>query len=134
MNSRRVGVLIPYAESDSEGQAHIAAFLEGLQQHGWTEGRNIRIEYRWAPDEELVHQFAKELVALQPDLIFTQNTPTTASILQQTRTIPIVFVGVSDPIGSGFVASFPPAVLSRWRHAMRYPRCTGGASSSRSAA
>ena len=105
---RRIGVLMGFAESDREGQAFVAAFREGLQKLGWAEGRNIRIDYRWtALDKELIQQFAKELVALQPDLILTQSTPATAELLQQTRTIPIVFGLVADPIGSGFVASFP---------------------------
>src|SRR5260221_9601543 len=105
---RRIGVLMGYAESDREGQANVAAFQGGLQKLGWTEGRNIRIDARWAAaDADLMQRFAKELVALQPDLIVTQNTPTTALMLQQTRTIPIIFANVSDPVGSGFVAGLP---------------------------
>jgi putative tryptophan/tyrosine transport system substrate-binding protein len=105
---RRIGVLMGFAESDREGQAFVAAFREGLQKLGWVEGRNIRIEYRWtALDRELIQRFVKELVAQQPDLILTQSTPATAELMQQTRTIPIVFALVADPIGSGFVASFP---------------------------
>ena len=105
---RRIGVLMGFTESDREGQAFVAAFKEGLQKLGWAEGRNIRIDYRWtALDKELMQRFAKELVALQPDLILTQSTPATAVLLQQTRTIPIVFGLLADPIGSGFVASFP---------------------------
>ena len=106
---RRIGVLMGYAESDSEAQALIAAFREGLQKLGWTEGRNTRIDTRWATpaDAESMRRFAKELVALQPDLILSSTTPTTAALLQQTRTIPIVFAIVADPVGSGFVASFP---------------------------
>src|SRR5512132_436654 len=105
---RRIGVLMGFAESDREGQALVAAFREGLQKLGWAEGRNIRIDYRWtALDMELMQRFAKELVALHPDLILTQSTPATAVLLQQTRTIPIVFGLLADPIGSGFVASFP---------------------------
>jgi putative ABC transport system substrate-binding protein len=106
---RRIGVLMGYAESDREGQAFVAAFREGLQKLGWAEGRNIRIDTRWAEpsDAESRQRFAKELVALQPDLILSPTTPTTAALLQQTRTIPIVFTSVSDPVGSGFVASFP---------------------------
>jgi len=105
---RRIGVLMGYAESDREGQANFSAFQGGLQKLGWTEGRNIRIDARWASaDADLVQRFAKELVALQPDLIVTQNTPITAAILQQTRTIPIIFANVSDPVGSGFVAGLP---------------------------
>ena len=105
---RRIGVLMGYAESDLEAQAHIAAFREELQKLGWTEGRNTQIDTRWAaPDDaESMRRFAKELVALQPDLILSNTTPTTTALLQQTRTIPIVFAIVADPIGSGFVASF----------------------------
>jgi putative tryptophan/tyrosine transport system substrate-binding protein len=106
---RRIGVLMAFAESDREGQALVAAFREGLQKLGWAEGRNIRIDYRWATpgDAESRQRFAKELVALQPDLILSHSTPNTATLLQQTRTIPIVFAQVADPVGSGFVASFP---------------------------
>jgi ABC-type uncharacterized transport system substrate-binding protein len=106
---RRIGVLMGYAESDSEGQAFVAAFREGLQKLGWPEGRNIRIDFRWATptDAESRQRFAQELVALQPDLILSQSTPTTAALLQQTRTIPIIFALAVDPVGSGFVASFP---------------------------
>jgi putative tryptophan/tyrosine transport system substrate-binding protein len=125
---RRIGVLMGFAESDREGQAFVAAFREGLQKLGWAEGRNIRIDYRWTGlDTELVQRFAKELVALQPDLILTQSTPATAELLRQSRIIPIVFALVADPIGSGFVASFPqpggnvtgfvtiePTMASKW--------------------
>jgi putative ABC transport system substrate-binding protein len=104
---RRIGVLMSASENDSEYQAYLAAFEEGLQKLGWSEGRSIRIDHRWAPDVELMQRYAKELVALEPDLILSQNTPTTASMLQQTRTIPIIFTNVSDPVGSGFVASLP---------------------------
>jgi len=103
---RRIGVLMGYAVNDREGQANFAAFQGGLQTLGWTDGRNIRIDARWAAaDTNLMQRFAKELVALQPDLILTQNTPITALMLQQTHTIPIIFANVSDPVGSGFVAS-----------------------------
>ena len=106
---RRIGVLMGFPESDSRAQAYIAAFRDGLQKLGWTEGRNTRIDTRWAtPDDaDSMQRFAKELVALRPDLILTQNTPTTAAMLQQTRTIPIIFANVSDPVGSGFVAGLP---------------------------
>ena len=106
---RRIGVLMAFAESDREGQVEVAAFREGLQKLGWAEGRNIRIDTRWAMprDAESRQRFAKELVALQPDLILSHGTPTTVALLQQTRTIAIIFVNVSDPVGSGFVASFP---------------------------
>jgi putative tryptophan/tyrosine transport system substrate-binding protein len=105
---RRIGVLMPLAADDPMGQARIAALREGLEKLGWTEGRNIRIDTRWTAtsDVESMQRFAKELVALQPGLIVTQSTPITATLLQETRTIPIVFALVADPIGSGFVASF----------------------------
>jgi hypothetical protein len=105
---RRIGVLMAASENDPERQAFVAAFREQLQKLGWTDGRNVRFDIRWAAtDAALLQRFAKELVALQPDLILSHNTPTTAGLLQQTRTIPIIFAAVSDPIGSGFVASFP---------------------------
>jgi putative tryptophan/tyrosine transport system substrate-binding protein len=106
---RRIGVLMPLASDDPVGQARIAALGEGLEKLGWTEGRNIRIDTRWTTtgDVESMQRFAKELVALQPDLIFTQSTPATAAVLQLTRTIPIIFAVVADPVGSGFVASLP---------------------------
>jgi putative ABC transport system substrate-binding protein len=106
---RRIGVLMGFAENDSQAQAMIAAFREGLQKLGWTEARNTQIDTRWTTpaDAESRQRFAKELVALQPDVILSHTTPTTAALLQQTRTIPIIFATVSDPVGSGFVASFP---------------------------
>jgi putative ABC transport system substrate-binding protein len=105
---RRVGVLMSASETDPEYRAYVAAFREGLQKLGWTEGRNIRIDTRWAAtDVESLQRFAKELVALQPDLILTQGTPTTAALLQQTRTIPIIFANVVDPVGTGFVVGLP---------------------------
>jgi putative ABC transport system substrate-binding protein len=104
---RRIGVLMGYPENDLEGPVFFAAFREGLQKLGWKEGRNIRLDTRWASpgDAEARQRFAKELVALQPDLIVSAVTPTTAALLQHTRTIPIVFATVADPVGSGFVAS-----------------------------
>src|SRR5262249_14768349 len=103
---RRNGVLMGY-ESGS-GQPLIAAFLDGLQKLGWTEGRNARIDIRWATptDAESIRRFAMELVALQPDLIVSSTTRSTAALLEQTRTIPIIFPALSDPLGMGFVASF----------------------------
>jgi putative tryptophan/tyrosine transport system substrate-binding protein len=105
---RRIGVLMGYAESDSDAQSWYAALREGLQKLGWTAGRNTQIDTRWAPpdDAESMRRFAKELVALQPDLLLSSTTPTTSALLQQTHTIPIVFAIVADPIGSGFVANF----------------------------
>jgi putative tryptophan/tyrosine transport system substrate-binding protein len=103
---RRIGVLMGYADNDSEAQTWVAAFREGLQRLGWAEGRNIGIDTRWARSEvDAMQRLAQELVALQPDLILSQITPTTAALLQQTRTIPIIFAMVADPVGSGFVKS-----------------------------
>jgi putative tryptophan/tyrosine transport system substrate-binding protein len=106
LDRRRIGILMGWAESDSEAQSWLAALREELQKLGWTEGRNIEMEIRWAAgDVESMKRFAKELVALQPDLIVTGSTPATAAMLQQTRTIPVIFVLVGDPVGSGFVTS-----------------------------
>jgi putative tryptophan/tyrosine transport system substrate-binding protein len=103
----RIGVLMSVPKSDPGAQDWLNVFGEGLQQLGWTAGRNVQLDYRWAPpfDAETRQRVGKELVALQPDLILTQNTVSTASILQETRSIPIIFANVVDPIGSGFVAS-----------------------------
>jgi putative ABC transport system substrate-binding protein len=103
---RRIGVLIPYAADDPEGQARIAAFLQGLQQLGWTEGRNVRIDYRWsAGDADRARRYAAELVALAPDVILASGTSTVGPLLQATRTVPIVFPVIGDPVGAGFVDS-----------------------------
>jgi putative tryptophan/tyrosine transport system substrate-binding protein len=103
---RRVGVLTGFANTDRDAQSWLAVFREELRKLGWTEGRNIEMEIRSAgADVESMKRFAKELVALQPDLIVTSSTPATAAMLQQTHTIPVIFVLVGDPIGSGFVTS-----------------------------
>ena len=104
---RRIGVLMGWPESDPEAPSLLASFVQELQKLGWVEGRNLRTDTRWwiPADPESTHRFAKELVALQPDLILSQTTPTTAALLQETRTIPIVFALPADPVGSGFVAS-----------------------------
>ena len=104
---RRIGVLMAHTENDAEFHAYLGAFREGLRQLGWTEGRNIQIFSRWGAldDREERRRSSKELIALQPDVILTQNTPTTGSMLQETRTVPVVFVVVTDPVGSGYVKS-----------------------------
>ena len=103
---RRVGVLMPSATEDSEAKARVAAFLQGLQELGWTDGRNIRIEYRWGSgDARRVPKYAEELVALAPDVILAQGSSTAGPLLQATRAIPIVFVIVPDPVSAGFVDS-----------------------------
>ena len=102
---RRIAVLTSSGPSDQEGQSSVAAFQEELRKFGWIE-RNSKIDIRWtAADVGSMERFAKELVALRPDLILTSSTAATAAMLQQTRTIPIVFVLVADPVGNGFVAS-----------------------------
>ena len=96
-----------HAEDDAEFKAFVAAFRDGLEKLGWSEGLNIHIDFRWGALDDAAgrERSAKELLALQPEVILTQNTPPTGSMLQQTRTIPVVFVIVADPVGSGFVES-----------------------------
>jgi putative tryptophan/tyrosine transport system substrate-binding protein len=101
---RRIGVLMTLPESSREGQAWIAAFKDGLQKVGWSD-RNIRLDARWGTVDAELQRFAREVIATQPDLILAQNTPTTRGLLDQTRTIPIIFANVADPVGSGLVAS-----------------------------
>jgi putative ABC transport system substrate-binding protein len=103
---RRIGVLMNLAADDAEGQARLAAFLRGLQQLGWIEGRNAHLDIRWgAGDAERFRRYAAELVALAPDLILAASGSTMPPLLHATRTVPIVFVQVADPVGNGFVAS-----------------------------
>jgi putative ABC transport system substrate-binding protein len=105
---RRIGVLYGGGTADTQGQSGIAAFEKAIRELGWTPGRNIAIEYRWADgDSDRMRTLAKELLALPLDLIVGHTTPVVAAIQNESRTIPIVFVVVSDPIGSGFVASLP---------------------------
>jgi putative tryptophan/tyrosine transport system substrate-binding protein len=101
---RRIGVLMAYAESDSTAQSWLAAFRAALAKLGWTEGSNLRIELRWsAADADRMRTLAKELVDLRPNAIFGVTTPAIGALARETRTIPIVFAGVSDPIGAGYV-------------------------------
>jgi putative ABC transport system substrate-binding protein len=103
---RLIGVLMGWPESDARARSYLAAFRGALAKLGWTEGSNIRIELRWsAADPDRMRTFAKELVDLRPDAIFGQTTPAINALARETRTIPIVFVLVSDPIGSGFTTS-----------------------------
>ena len=105
---RRIGILLSLAESDPEGKAQLAGFMERLAELGWIDGRNLQAEVRWGRgDVDRIRSFAKELVALRPDVIVAHGTPVTAAFHQETRTIPIVFVTVSDPVGDGFVAGLP---------------------------
>jgi putative ABC transport system substrate-binding protein len=102
--TRRVGVLMNLASDDAEGQARLAAFHQGLQQLGWTVGRNVQIDYRWgAGDADRIRKFAAELIAVAPDVILSTGSPSVAAFQQATRTVPIVFVTVVDPVSSGFV-------------------------------
>ena len=101
---RRIGVIMSLAAEDRETQARHAAFLQGLQQLGWIEGRNARIEFRGATDADHIRQYAAELVALAP-VILSSGTAVAGPLLQATRTVPIVFVQVADPVGAGFVES-----------------------------
>jgi ABC-type uncharacterized transport system substrate-binding protein len=103
---RRIGVLTADTEDDPQTKARLAAFRQGLERLGWSEGRNVRIDYRFAADHPDRYQpLAKELVSLQPDVLFAYTTPISVTFQQESRSIPIVFAGVSDPIGSGLVAS-----------------------------
>jgi putative tryptophan/tyrosine transport system substrate-binding protein len=103
---RRIGVLQPLAADDPESPARVTAFAQGLQQFGWTDGRNVRIDYRWAAgDADRYRRYAAELVALAPDVILASSSPAMMSLQQLTRTMPIVFVNVVDPVGAGFVES-----------------------------
>src|SRR5262249_26351456 len=102
----RVGVLMPFAEDDSDAQANIAAFQQMLQMLGWTDSRNVRIDYRWGGGKpERIAADARELVALKPDVILASSPLVLQPLLQETRSIPIVFTQVTDPVGAGFVAS-----------------------------
>jgi putative tryptophan/tyrosine transport system substrate-binding protein len=100
---RLIGVLMS-VEENAEGKTELSAFTQGLAESGWTDGRNLRMEVRWGGgDVDRTRTFAKELVALQPDVILAQGTPGTAALQRETRTIPVVFVVVADPVGPGFV-------------------------------
>ncbi len=103
---RRIGVLLPAAADDPEFQARVGAFLQGLAQLGWTIGRNVRIDTRWATANAAdIRRHAAELAALAPDVILAHGGSTVGPLLQATRTVPIVFPVVADPVGAGFVDS-----------------------------
>ena len=124
---RRIGVLVGLGENDGHIQARLAALRQGLERRGWSEGRNIRIDTRYAPAGAQAQALAKELVALQPDVILAHTVTVAAALQRETRTIPIVMVSVGDPVGSGFIASlarpggnltglmtFEPGVAGKW--------------------
>jgi putative tryptophan/tyrosine transport system substrate-binding protein len=103
---RRIGVLMSFAEDDADTKARLAGFRHELESLGWSEERNLRIDYRFAPAGVQASQFAQELLALQPDVILATSTPVITALQRETRTVPIVFAGITaDPVSSGFVAS-----------------------------
>jgi ABC-type uncharacterized transport system substrate-binding protein len=103
---RRIGVLIGLAQNDAQGQATLAALLQALQQSGWIDGRNVRIDYRWgAGNADDARKYAAELVSLAPDVMVATGGASVGALLQATKTIPVVFANVPDPVGSGFVES-----------------------------
>jgi putative ABC transport system substrate-binding protein len=103
---RRLGVLVPSSPDDQEVKKELAAFTRQMQSLGWTEGVNLRVDYRWSGgDSQKMQAYAKELVDARPDIIFVRSTPATAALFKNTRSIPIVFAVVSDPVGEGFVTS-----------------------------
>jgi putative ABC transport system substrate-binding protein len=103
---RRIGVLLAITADDPESKARVAAFAQGLQQLGWTVGQNVRVDYRWAgANVDNMRKYAAELVALAPDVILAHSSAAVAPLLQATRTVPIVFTVVADPVGAGYVDS-----------------------------
>ena len=94
----------PFSD-DAEGRGRVAAFQQALQQLGWADGRDVRIDYRWASDAVRFHRYAEELLALAPDVILASASPSVQALQRATRTVPIVFVQVTDPVGAGFVQS-----------------------------
>jgi putative ABC transport system substrate-binding protein len=123
---RRIGIMMNLAADDSEGQARVAAFLQGLQETGWVVGRNAQIDIRWGMgDPERIRKNVTELVALRPDAIFATTFPTVAALQQATRTVPIVFAGLFDPVGAGF-ASFEYSLSVKWLELLKQvaPRVT----------
>src|SRR6516225_7954846 len=103
---RRIGVLMPQTADDQEAQTRVGAFVQALSQLGWTIGHNVRIDYRWGTTYlDRGRRYAEELVALAPDVILSSASASTVAAIEATRTVPIVFVGVVDPVGAGYVNS-----------------------------
>ena len=103
---RRIGVLMALPANDAEGQARVAAFLQGLQELGWSVGRNVIVDFRWSAGNSAdARKYAAELVALGPDVILAYSSSAVASLQQVTSTVPIVFSVVADPVGAGYVES-----------------------------
>jgi putative ABC transport system substrate-binding protein len=124
---RTIGVLTPVAETDAEAQVRFLALREELRRLGWTDGRNLSISARWADDPDRIRTYARELVDLAPDVILVSSNPGLAALRQETRTVPIVFLTVADPVGSGFVetlahpggnitglTNFEPSIGGKW--------------------
>jgi putative ABC transport system substrate-binding protein len=103
--ARRIGIMVALPEDDPESKKRLAAFRQALDRLGWSEGRNVHLDYRFAPAGARAQQFANELLALQPDVILAFSTPVTAAFQRETRTIPIVFIGIADAVAQGFVRS-----------------------------
>jgi putative ABC transport system substrate-binding protein len=136
---RRIGVLMGLVASDPEAQLRVAAFESGLQELGWIKGRNVRIEYRWAGDENVLRNHAAELLAMAPDLMLANSTPVTSALREQSDSVPIVFTQVTDPVGQGLVpnlahpggnltgfTSFEFSIGTKWLEALKQtaPRAT----------
>jgi putative tryptophan/tyrosine transport system substrate-binding protein len=103
---RRIGVLTPFPADDAEGHARLTAFAQALQQLGWTVGQNVHIDYRWGPgNAEAMRRYASELIALAPDVVLASSSAAVPPLLEASRTVPIVFAGVADPVAAGFVES-----------------------------
>ncbi|HWX29215.1 MAG TPA: ABC transporter substrate-binding protein [Steroidobacteraceae bacterium] len=129
---RRIGVLMGLVASDPEAQSRVAVFENALRELGWVKGRNLSIEYRWAGDGNGLRDHAAELLAMEPDLILANTTPVTAALQEQSRTVPIVFTQVSDPVGQGLVpnlahpggnltgfTSFEFSIGTKWLEALK---------------
>jgi putative ABC transport system substrate-binding protein len=111
---RRIGILMNRSEDSAEGQARLAALRQSLQQLGWSEGRNVRIDVRWGEDKiDLERKYAAELIALSPDIVFASGTLSVNAVQSVSRTLPIVFVGVTDPVGAGLVDSLARPAATR---------------------
>ena len=102
---RRIGVLMSFAANDPEAQRRVAAFEKGLRELGWVDGRNVRLEYRWADNANVLRTYAAELIHMAPDLILANSTPVMAALQEQRHAVPIVFIQVTDPVGQGLVSN-----------------------------
>ena len=138
---RRIGVLMNLAADDPESPVRVAAFQQRLQQLGWTDGRNVRIDYRWgAGDVDRSRKYAMELVGLSPDILLCNGAVGLGALRQATRTLPIVFVNIVDPVGAGFVVSlaqpggnvtgfilFEFGIIGKWLEILKGGRAAGDA-------